>query len=82
MNGTREIGHNDMFKVNLVIHRELILKRGIRKPDQILEDMRKPIPKHLNGITEGDKKTEEDHDFYNDTLPSSVLYPEKRSINL
>ena len=86
MNGTREIGHNDMFKVKLVIHRELIFKRGIRKPEQILEDMRTTTTprKDLNGkqpdhAKSGPDNAIKDLDFYHDV---EILKPHKPSLNL
>jgi len=82
VNGTREIGHNDMFKVRLIQHRELVLKRGIRKPDQILEDMRtEKTSKNLNGKPPmHEKNTADDYYFYNGT--DNGLNPPKTSINL
>jgi len=40
MNGTEEAEHNDQFQVKDIIRMRKILARGIRKPEQILEDMR------------------------------------------
>jgi len=89
MNGTREISHNDMFKVKLVRQRELISKRGIRTPEQILEDLRTKktddqVSQRLNGKAPetGNQKPSDalDNEFWNDT--KSTLYPPKPSFNL
>jgi len=84
INGTRVMIGNERFKAELVIHRELILKRGIRAPEQILDDLRTEkmddtVRKRFNGKGPENKKDMEDLDFYDD---KSSLYPEKPSINL
>ena len=85
MSGKRVLTGNDRFKVAIVIRRELILKRGIRTPEQILDDLRtekmsEQVRNRLNGSApEIEKKEQKDHDFYHD---KSSLYPEKPSINL
>ena len=74
MNGTIPLEHNDTFTRNNIQNKEAILKRGIRTPVQILEDLRtETSAKDLNNLN-GEKPS----------LPEgkSTLHPPKPSLDL
>ena len=76
MNGTIGIGHNDRFKRDNIRKQEVILKRGIRTPDQILEDIRnETYSKNLSRLNGENPNQPEDKPTQPDS--KSTLYPEK-----
>ena len=81
MNETIPIEHNDKFKRDNIKNKEVILQRGVRTPDQILEDIRtETSAKDLNNLN-GEKPSLPEG---KSTPPEgkSTLYSPKPSINL
>ena len=76
MNGTIGTQHNDRFKRDNIKKQEAILKRGIRTPNQILEDIRnETYSKNLSGLN-GENPNQPEN---KPTQPDSklTLFPEK-----
>jgi len=81
MDETIPINHNDKFKRDNIRNQEDILKKGIRTPEQILEDiMIETSPKDLNSLNGEKPSLPEDKS----TPPEdkSTLHPPKASLDL
>ena len=81
MDETIPINHNDKFKRDNIRNQEAILKKGIRTPEQILEDiMIETSPKDLNSLNGEKPSLPEDKS----TPPEdkSTLHPPKASLDL
>jgi len=79
MNETIPIGHEDKFKRDDIKRKEVILKRGLRTPEKILEDLR--VPEQRRGRSLNSKPSLSE-DKPNQSETKSTLYPPKRTINL
>jgi len=88
MNGTIEIKHNDTFERNNIIRQEVILKRGIRIPEKILEDLRVETSLDDNKVLKQrmgrplNSKPSLSEEKPSQPEAKSTLYPPKPSLNL